>query len=128
MGHLGLTPQSLHQLGGYRVQGRTDGDAIVEAALALQKAGAFAIVLELVPAELAARITAALEIPTIGIGAGASCDAQVLVWADMAGMNPKAPKLAKVYRNLRRELFDAAQEFAEEVRGGKFPSEGETFH
>ena len=128
MGHLGLTPQSLHQLGGYRVQGRTDGDAIVEAALALEKAGAFAIVLELVPAELAERITAALSIPTIGIGAGSSCDAQVLVWADMAGMNAKAPKLAKMYRNLRKELLAAAQEFADEVRDGKFPSEVETFH
>ena len=128
MGHLGLTPQSLHQLGGYRVQGRTDGDAILEAALALEKAGAFAIVLELVPAELAERITAALSIPTIGIGAGSACDAQVLVWADMAGMNAKAPKLAKVYRNLRKELMDAAEEFAAEVRTGKFPSEVETFH
>lgn len=128
MGHLGLTPQSLHQLGGYRVQGRTDGDAILEAALALEKAGAFAIVLELVPAELAERITAALSIPTIGIGAGSACDAQVLVWADMAGMNAKAPKLAKVYRNLRKELMDAAEEFATEVRTGKFPSEVETFH
>jgi len=128
MGHLGLTPQSLHQLGGYRVQGRTDGDAILEAALALEKAGAFAIVLELVPAELAERITAALSIPTIGIGAGSSCDAQVLVWADMAGMNAKVPKLAKVYRNLRKELMDAAAEFAAEVRTGKFPSEVETFH
>jgi 3-methyl-2-oxobutanoate hydroxymethyltransferase len=79
MGHLGLTPQSMHQLGGYRVQGRTDGDAILEAALALEAAGAFAIVLELVPAELAARITAALAIPTVGIGAGVNCDSQVLV-------------------------------------------------
>jgi len=85
-------------------------------------------VLELVPAELAERITAALSIPTIGIGAGSACDAQVLVWADMAGMNAKVPKLAKVYRNLRKELMDAAAEFAAEVRTGKFPSEVETFH
>ena len=128
MGHLGLTPQSLHQLGGYRVQGRTDGDAIFDAALALESAGAFAIVLELVPAELAARITEALSIPTIGIGAGNNCDAQVLVWTDMAGLTANPPKLAKAYRNLRKELFDATQEFAEEVRSGKFPTETETFH
>jgi 3-methyl-2-oxobutanoate hydroxymethyltransferase len=128
MGHLGLTPQSLHQLGGYRVQGRTDGDAIFEAALALEKAGAFALVLELVPAELAARITAALAIPTIGIGAGINCDAQVLVWTDMAGFTAKPPKLAKAYRNMRADLLAATQEFAEEVRSRTFPSEKETFH
>ena len=128
MGHLGLTPQSLHQLGGYRVQGRTDGDAILDAALALEKAGAFAIVLELVPAELAARITAALSVPTIGIGAGASCDAQVLVWTDMAGFTAKPPKLAKAYRNMRADLLAATQEFAEEVRSGTFPTETQTFH
>ena len=128
MGHLGLTPQSLHQLGGYRVQGRTDGDAVLEAALALEKAGAFAIVLELIPAELAARITAALSIPTIGIGAGSDCDAQVLVWTDMAGFTAKPPKLAKAYRNMRADLLAATQEFAADVRAGSFPSEKETFH
>ena len=128
MGHLGLTPQSLHQLGGYRVQGRTDGDAVLEAALALEKAGAFAIVLELVPAELAARITAALSIPTIGIGAGSDCDAQILVWTDMAGFTAKPPKLAKAYRNMRADLLAATQEFAADVRAGSFPSEKETFH
>jgi len=128
MGHLGLTPQSLHQLGGYRVQGRTDGDAILDAALALEKAGAFALVLELVPAELAARITAALAIPTIGIGAGINCDAQVLVWTDMAGFTANPPKLAKAYRNMRADLLAATQEFADEVRSGQFPSEAQTFH
>ena len=128
MGHLGLTPQSLHQLGGYRVQGRSDGDAILEAALALEKSGAFAIVLELVPAELAARITAALSIPTIGIGAGVGCDAQVLVWTDMVGLTKNAPKLAKAYRNLRGEILGAAREFADEVRAGAFPSHDQTFH
>ncbi len=128
MGHLGLTPQSLHQLGGYRVQGRTDGDAVLEAALALEKAGAFAIVLELVPAELAARITAALSVPTIGIGAGSSCDSQVLVWTDMAGFTAKPPKLAKAYRNMRADLLAATQEFAEEVRSGTFPTDTQTFH
>jgi 3-methyl-2-oxobutanoate hydroxymethyltransferase len=128
MGHLGLTPQSLHQLGGYRVQGRTDGDAMLEAALALEKAGAFAIVLELVPTELATRITASLSIPTIGIGAGGNCDAQVLVWTDMAGFTASPPKLAKAYRNMRADLLAATQEFAEEVRSGAFPTERETFH
>ena len=128
MGHLGLTPQSLHQLGGYRVQGRNDGDAILEAALALEKAGAFAIVLELVPAELAARITAALSIPTVGIGAGVNCDAQILVWTDLVGLTAKPPKLAKAYRNLRQEITGAAQEFAAEVRGGTFPGTENTFN
>ena len=128
MGHLGLTPQSMHQLGGYRVQGRTDGDAIVEAALALEAAGAFAIVLELVPAELAARITAALSIPTVGIGAGVNCDAQVLVWTDLMGITKKAPKLAKAYRNLRAEMLAATSEFADDVRAGNFPTEAQTFN
>ena len=128
MGHLGLTPQSMHQLGGYRVQGRTDGDAIVEAALALEAAGAFAIVLELVPAELAARITATLSIPTIGIGAGVNCDAQVLVWTDLMGITKKAPKLAKAYRNLRAEMLAATVEFADDVRVGNFPTEAQSFN
>ena len=128
MGHLGLTPQSMHQLGGYRVQGRTDGDAIIEAALALEAAGAFAIVLELVPAELAARITAALSIPTVGIGAGVNCDAQVLVWTDLMGLTKKAPKLAKAYRNLRAEMLAATAEFADDVRAGNFPTEAQTFN
>ena len=128
MGHLGLTPQSLHQLGGYRVQGREDGEVILQAALALEKAGAFALVLELVPAELAAKITAALSIPTIGIGAGVDCDAQVLVWTDLVGLTAKPPKLAKAYRNLRQEITDAAQEFADDVLGGTFPGAENTFN
>ena len=128
MGHLGLTPQSMHQLGGYRVQGRTDGDAILEAALALEAAGAFAIVLELVPAELAARITAALSIPTVGIGAGVNCDSQVLVWTDLMGITKKAPKLAKAYRNLRAEMLAATTEFADDVRAGNFPTQAQTFN
>ena len=128
MGHLGLTPQSMHQLGGYKVQGRTDGDVIVEAAKTLQAAGAFAIVLELVPAELAARITAELTIPTIGIGAGVNCDAQVLVWTDLMGITKKAPKLAKAYRNLRAEMLAATTEFVADVRSGQFPTEAQTFN
>ena len=128
MGHLGLTPQSLHQLGGYRVQGREDGEVIFQAALALEAAGAFAIVLELVPAELAARITQALTIPTVGIGAGVDCDAQVLVWTDMMGITAKPPKFAKAYRALRQEMIDAAQEFSSDVRTGAFPGPEHTFN
>lgn len=128
MGHLGLTPQSVHQLGGFRVQGRKDAEAIYEAALALQDAGAFAIVLELVPAELAARITDALTIPTIGIGAGSSCDAQVLVWTDLMGITKNPPKLAKAYRNLRDEMLAATDEWAKDVVHGIFPGPDQTFH
>jgi len=128
MGHVGLTPQALHQLGGYRVQGRTDGDAILEAALAIEKAGAFAVVLELVSAELAGKITAALSIPTIGIGAGIKCDAQVLVWTDLMGITKNPPKLAKAYRNLRAEMLAAAGEFAADVKSGDFPGPGQTFN
>jgi 3-methyl-2-oxobutanoate hydroxymethyltransferase len=128
MGHLGLTPQSMHQLGGYKVQGRTDGDVILEAAKALEAAGAFAIVLELVPVELATRITEALKIPTVGIGAGVNCDAQVLVWTDLMGITKKAPKLAKAYRNLRAEMLAATTEFADDVRQGHFPTEAQSFN
>ena len=128
MGHVGLTPQSIHQLGGYKVQGRTDADVIINAAKALEAAGAFAIVLELVPAELAARITAELAIPTIGIGAGINCDAQVLVWTDLMGITKKSPKLAKAYRNLRAEMLAATTEFADDVRTGAFPTQEQTFN
>jgi len=128
MGHLGLTPQSMHQLGGYRVQGRTDADVIINAAKALEAAGCFALVLELVPAELAARITAELKIPTIGIGAGINCDAQVLVWTDLMGITKKSPKLAKAYRNLRAEMLAATAEFADDVRSGAFPTQEQTFN
>ena len=101
---------------------------MLAAALALEKAGAFASVLELVPEELAQKITSALAIPTIGIGAGKVTDAQVLVWTDMAGFTAAPPKLAKAYRNLRQELLDAAGEFADEVRNGEFPTAAQTFH
>lgn len=127
MGHLGFTPQSLHQLGGYKVQGRNDGDAILEAALALQKAGAFAIVLELVPADLAARITKELSIPTVGIGAGVDCDSQVLVWTDLMGITKNPPKLAKAYRNLRSEMLDATKEWASDVATSRFPGTEQSF-
>jgi 3-methyl-2-oxobutanoate hydroxymethyltransferase len=127
MGHLGFTPQSLHQLGGYKVQGRTDGDAIFDAAIALEKAGAFAIVLELVPADLAKRITKELSIPTVGIGAGVDCDSQVLVWTDLMGITKNPPKLAKAYRNLRTEMLDATKEWAGDVAASRFPGTEQSF-
>jgi 3-methyl-2-oxobutanoate hydroxymethyltransferase len=124
MGHLGLTPQSVHAFGGFRVQGRGEaGDRLLHDAKALEAAGAFAVVLEGIPAPLAARITESLRIPTIGIGAGAGCDAQVLVWQDMAGLSPRSPKFAKRYAEVGRVLRDAASEFAAEVSAGAFPSE-----
>ena len=127
MGHLGLTPQSLHQLGGSKVQGRTDGEVMDAAALALEKAGAFAIVLELVPADLAARITKELSIPTVGIGAGVDCDSQVLVWTDLMGITKNPPKLAKAYRNLRTEMLDATKEWAGDVAASRFPGTEQSF-
>ncbi|MFB9909081.1 3-methyl-2-oxobutanoate hydroxymethyltransferase [Allokutzneria oryzae] len=130
MGHIGFTPQSEHNLGGYRVQGRGDAaEDLVADALALQEAGAFAVVLEMVPAEVAKRITAELVIPTVGIGAGPDCDAQVLVWQDMAGMNQgKAPRFVKRYADLAGALSRAAGQFAAEVRGGEFPGPEHVFH
>ncbi len=128
MGHLGLTPQSVNTLGGYRVQGRGEaGDRLIDEAIELQEAGAFALVLEVVPADLAARVTKELTIPTIGIGAGVSCDAQVLVWTDMAGLTPKGLKLAKQYADLRTVLGDAAKAYADEVRDGTFPGPEHSF-
>jgi 3-methyl-2-oxobutanoate hydroxymethyltransferase len=124
MGHLGLTPQSVHAFGGFRVQGRGEaGDRLLHDAKALQAAGAFSVVLEGIPAELGARITQSLHIPTIGIGAGAATDAQVLVWQDMAGLSPRSPKFAKRYADVGAILRGAATEFAAEVAGGAFPSE-----
>jgi len=129
MGHLGMTPQSVNALGGFKVQGRGEsGQLLIDDAMALEAAGCFAIVLELIPAELAAQITATLSIPTVGIGAGVDCDAQVLVWTDLMGMTPSRPKFARAYRNLRNEMINAAREWSDDVAAGKFPSEGETFH
>ncbi|GAB3297543.1 3-methyl-2-oxobutanoate hydroxymethyltransferase [Parasphingorhabdus pacifica] len=124
MGHLGFTPQSEHGLGGYRVQGRGDqADALIADALALQEAGAFAVVLEMVPTETAKRVTADLDIPTVGIGAGPHTDAQVLVWTDMAGMNTgRTARFVKRYADLGGTLADAARSYADEVRGGAFPA------
>jgi len=125
MGHLGLTPQSVNTLGGYRVQGRGEaGDRLLEDALALQAAGAFGLVLEVVPSDLAERVTKELTIPTVGIGAGPGCDAQVLVWTDMAGLTPgKGPKFLKRYADLRTVLGDAAAAYADDVRAGTYPGE-----
>src|SRR5215475_10357566 len=124
MGHLGLTPQSVHAFGGFRVQGRGEaGDRLLHDAKALEAAGAFAVVLEGIPAALGGRITEALHIPTIGIGAGADCDAQVLVWQDMAGLSPRSPKFAKRYADVGAVLRTAATQFATEVASGAFPTE-----
>jgi 3-methyl-2-oxobutanoate hydroxymethyltransferase len=123
MAHVGLTPQSVNTLGGYRVQGRGEaGERLLADAATLADAGAFAIVLELVPADLAARVTAKLPIPTIGIGAGPGCDAQVLVWQDLAGLTPApGPKFVKRYADVGAALAGAARSFAEDVREGRYP-------
>lgn len=124
MGHLGLTPQSVNAFGGFKVQGRGEaGERLLADAKSLQEAGAFAVVLECVPADLAARVTASLSIPTIGIGAGAACDAQVLVWQDLMGLTPApGPRFVKRYADLRGLLTEAAQSFATEVRDGVYPA------
>jgi 3-methyl-2-oxobutanoate hydroxymethyltransferase len=129
MAHVGFTPQSEHALGGFRVQGRGAGaEQLLADAHAVQEAGAFAVVLEMVPAELAAKVTEELSIPTIGIGAGPDCDAQVLVWPDMAGLNGgRVPTFVKRYADLRGELLRAAREYADEVRGGVFPGPEHSF-
>ena len=131
MAHIGLTPQSVNALGGYRVQGRGDEAAhkLLQDAKALQQAGAFAVVLEVVPSEVAAQVTRELHIPTIGIGAGPSCDAQVLVWHDMAGLREGAgPKFAKQFADVGSVLRDAATRFAEEVRTGTYPGPEHEYH
>jgi 3-methyl-2-oxobutanoate hydroxymethyltransferase len=130
MAHIGFTPQSEHGLGGYRVQGRGEsGDELVKHAIALEEAGAFAIVLEMVPGEVAARITAELAIPTIGIGAGSECDGQVLVWQDMAGLRkPPLPRFVKQYADLRSVLDQAARSFAADVASRAYPAEEHTYH
>jgi 3-methyl-2-oxobutanoate hydroxymethyltransferase len=128
MAHLGLTPQSVNAFGGYRVQGRgEDGERLLHDAKALQAAGAFSVVLEAVPADLAARVTASLSIPTIGIGAGPDCDAQVLVWQDMAGLSERSPKFVKKYADVGSVLGQAARSFAEDVVAGAFPTEDHSY-
>jgi len=130
MGHLGLTPQSVHALGGYRVQGRDDVAAqrIKDDAKALEEAGAFAVVLELVPAPLASEITKSLTIPTIGIGAGPACDGQVLVLHDMLGLNDRfSAKFVKKYAELAEDVREAVRRFGDEVREGRYPDAAHSF-
>jgi 3-methyl-2-oxobutanoate hydroxymethyltransferase len=130
MGHLGLTPQSIHAFGGYRVQGRGPGESerLVEEARALEKAGVFALVLECVPAAAAEAVTRAAGIPTIGIGAGPSCDGQVLVFHDLLGLTPgPRPRFVRSYLDLRAEIGGALARFKEDVEAGRFPSSEESF-
>ncbi len=129
MAHIGFTPQSEHTLGGYRVQGRGEmAQAMIDDAVALEAAGAFCVLMEMVPAETAAAVDAALAVPTVGIGAGNSTTGQVLVWQDMAGLRTgKMAKFVKQYAQLRTILSEAATEYAEEVRSGAFPGPEHTF-
>jgi 3-methyl-2-oxobutanoate hydroxymethyltransferase len=131
MGHVGLTPQSVNATGGFHVQGKT-GDAarqVERDACAVEAAGAFAVVLESMPRELAAQITAKLRIPTIGIGAGPECDGQILVFHDLVGLTiGHTPKFARKYANLASEISRAASEYCGDVRSGRFPTDAESFH
>ncbi|MGS2809853.1 3-methyl-2-oxobutanoate hydroxymethyltransferase [Nocardia sp. MW-W600-9] len=129
MAHIGFTPQSVNTLGGFRVQGRGDGaEQLIADAIAVQEAGAFSVVMEMVPAELAGQVTHKLTIPTVGIGAGADCDAQVLVWQDMAGYTSgKTAKFVKRFGNVGDELRSAAAAYADEVRRGTFPGPEHSF-
>jgi 3-methyl-2-oxobutanoate hydroxymethyltransferase len=131
MGHIGLTPQSLHALGGFKVQGKTieAAEQLLRDARAVEAAGAFSIVLESVPRELATRITQQLRIPTIGIGAGPDCDGQVLVFHDLVGLTLGGmPKFARRYANLAEVIGRATSEFFHDVRSGRFPSDAESYH
>jgi 3-methyl-2-oxobutanoate hydroxymethyltransferase len=131
MGHVGLTPQSVNTLGGFRVQGKTvdAAEQVLRDARAVEAAGAFAVVLEAMPRELAAQITRELKIPTIGIGAGPECDGQILVLHDLVGLTfGKPPKFARRYANVGEIIAKAAREYCEDVRGGTFPSDGESYH
>jgi 3-methyl-2-oxobutanoate hydroxymethyltransferase len=129
MAHIGFTPQSEHALGGYRIQGRgADAERLISAAKALEAAGAFAVLIEMVPGEVAAEITRSLAIPTVGIGAGKDCDAQVLVWQDMAGLRTgRLPRFVKQYADVHSVLHKAAQDYATEVALGTFPGVEHTF-
>jgi len=129
MAHIGLTPQSVHTMGGYRVQGRSAGgrDRVIADALAVQEAGAFAVVLEGMPADLAHEITGMLAIPTIGIGAGIGCDGQVLVMHDMLGLNDWTPSFVKTYANLGAQASQAARAYVDEVAHRKFPGDEHSY-
>ena len=130
MGHIGLTPQSVHAMGGYKVQGKVEEDArqLLDDALALEEAGVFSLVLEGMPSDLAARITGALEIPTIGIGAGGGCDGQILVFSDLLGLSAgQKPKFVRKYADLRSAAIEAIRSYCRDVRDGDFPSASETY-
>lgn len=129
MGHIGFTPQSVHALGGFKIQGRGEGaEQLIADALAVEEAGAFAVVLELVPAEIAARVTKELSIPTIGIGAGAGCDGQILVWTDFAGLHEGLPrKFVKRYVSMSEVLGEATQSYVSDVQSGNFPQSEHEF-
>jgi 3-methyl-2-oxobutanoate hydroxymethyltransferase len=129
MGHLGLTPQSVNAIGGYRVQGRGDaGDRLLQDAKALAASGAFAIVLEAVPADLAAVVTETLSIPTVGIGAGVNCDAQVNVWQDLVGLTPgPAPKFVRRYAEVGDVITDAVTRWANDVVAGDYPADEQSY-
>lgn len=129
MAHIGFTPQSEHTLGGYRVQGRGEAaERVLRDARAIQEAGAFAVVMEMVPGEVAAQVTQELTIPTIGIGAGAGCDGQVLVWQDAFGLRTgRMPRFVRQYADLHGTLLQAARDYDADVKGGTFPAEEHTF-
>jgi 3-methyl-2-oxobutanoate hydroxymethyltransferase len=129
MAHIGFTPQFEHQLGGYRVQGKgAEGQQLIETARAFETAGAFGLLIEMVPGDLADAITAAVSIPTVGIGAGNGCDAQVLVWQDMAGLRSgRMPRFVKAYADMRAVLMTAARDYAADVEAGTFPGPEHTF-
>jgi len=131
VGHIGLTPQSVNAMGGFRVQGRSDeaAEQLIRDAQAVEAAGAFCVVLELVPAELAAEVTAALQVPTIGIGAGPDCDGQVLVCNDLLGFDTRfKPKFLKRFGEFQNPIVEAISTYVEEVRNGTFPSDEHSFH
>lgn len=129
MGHIGLTPQSIHRMGGYKIQGKKEGqaDLLLADALAVQEAGAFAVVLEGIPSTVAERITRELEIPTIGIGAGIHCSGQVLVIHDLLGLSGRKLKFSRQYADLDKVMSEAVKQYLEDVRNGGFPSEEESF-
>lgn len=129
MAHIGFTPQAEHQLGGYRIQGKgEDAQRLIDLSVAFERAGAFGLLIEMVPGDVATRITETVSIPTVGIGAGNGCDAQVLVWQDMAGLRDgQLPRFVKQYADMRKVMSDAAQAFAKDVESESFPGPEHTF-
>ncbi|WEX12950.1 3-methyl-2-oxobutanoate hydroxymethyltransferase [Pseudomonas sp. G11] len=129
MAHIGFTPQAEHQLGGYRIQGKgEDAQRLINLSVAFERAGAFGLLIEMVPGDVATRITEIVSIPTVGIGAGGGCDAQVLVWQDMVGLHHgQLPRFVKQYADMRKVMSDAAQAFAKDVESGSFPGIDHTF-